>query len=113
MNESIQKAKALFAPVPHVQLGSFPTPFYKLENMSKALGVNLYIKRDDFTGMNLFGGNKIRKLENSCWEMPFAKGCKAVRHLRRDTVEPRDGNRLRLPPLRIGADFVSDCGCKA
>ena len=52
MNESIQKAKALFAPVPHVQLGFFPTPFYKLENMSKALGVNLYIKRDDFTGMN-------------------------------------------------------------
>ena len=49
MNESIQKAKALFAPVPHVQLGFFPTPFYKLENMSKALGVNLYIKRDDFT----------------------------------------------------------------
>ena len=36
MNESIQKAKALFAPVPHVQLGFFPTPFYKLENMSKA-----------------------------------------------------------------------------
>ena len=63
MNESIQKAKTLFAPVPHVQLGFFPTPFYKLENMSKALGVNLYITRDDITGMNLFGGNKIRKLE--------------------------------------------------
>ena len=63
MNETIQKAKALFAPVPRVQLGFFPTPFYKLERMSKELGVNLYIKRDDFTGMNLFGGNKTRKLE--------------------------------------------------
>ena len=63
MNENIQNAKALFAPVPRVQLGFFPTPFYKLERMSKELGVNLYIKRDDFTGMNLFGGNKIRKLE--------------------------------------------------
>ena len=76
MNESIQKAKALFAPVPHVQLGFFPTPFYKLENMSKALGVNLYIKRDDFTGMNLFGGNKIRKLEFLLGDA-VAKGCKA------------------------------------
>ncbi len=77
MNESIQKAKALFAPVPHVQLGFFPTPFYKLDNMSKALGVNLYIKRDDFTGMNLFGGNKIRKLEFLLGDA-VAKGCKAV-----------------------------------
>ena len=77
MNESIQKAKALFAPVPHVQLGFFPTPFYKLDNMSKALGVNLYIKRDDFTGMNLFGGNKIRKLEFLLGDA-IAKGCKAV-----------------------------------
>ena len=77
MTESIQKAKALFAPVPHVQLGFFPTPFYKLENMSKALGVNLYIKRDDFTGMNLFGGNKIRKLEFLLGDA-IAKGCKAV-----------------------------------
>ena len=43
MNENIQNAKALFAPVPRVQLGFFPTPFYKLERMSKELGVNLYI----------------------------------------------------------------------
>ncbi len=77
MNETIQKAKALFAPVPRVQLGFFPTPFYKLERMSKELGVNLYIKRDDFTGMNLFGGNKIRKLEFLLGDA-MAKGCKAV-----------------------------------
>ena len=31
--------------------------------MSELLGVNLFIKRDDFTGVNLFGGNKVRKLE--------------------------------------------------
>ena len=76
MNETIQKAKALFAPVPRVQLGFFPTPFYKLERMSKELGVNLYIKRDDFTGMNLFGGNKIRKLE---FLLGDAKECKIGR----------------------------------
>ena len=61
MNESIQKAKALFAPVPHVQLGFCPTPFYKLDNMSKALGVNLYIKRDDFTGRSGVGNGSWRK----------------------------------------------------
>ena len=45
------------------ELGFFPTPFYKLENLSRQLGITLFIKRDDFTGQNLFGGNKIRKLE--------------------------------------------------
>lgn len=41
-----------------LNLGCFPTPFHKLENIKK----NLYIKRDDMTGVGL-GGNKIRKLE--------------------------------------------------
>ena len=77
MNEKIQEAKARFASIPHVKLGFFPTPFYKLENMSRALGVNLYIKRDDFTGMNLFGGNKIRKLEYLLGDA-VAKGCTSV-----------------------------------
>jgi len=40
-----------------------PTPFYKLENLSRALGgPQIYIKRDDLTGL-AFGGNKSRKLE--------------------------------------------------
>ena len=105
MNENIQNAKALFAPVPRVRLGFFPTPFYKLERMSKELGVNLYIKRDDFTGMNLFGGNKIRKLEFLLGDA-MAKGCKAVVTY----GEPCDGDGLCLPPLRAGPDFVSDGG---
>ena len=48
-----------FAKVP---LGIFPTPIRKLSNISKLLGTNVYIKRDDLTGLGL-GGNKIRKLE--------------------------------------------------
>lgn len=48
---------------PKAELGFFPTPFYRLNNLSEKLGVELYIKRDDFTGASLFGGNKIRKLE--------------------------------------------------
>jgi D-cysteine desulfhydrase/L-cysteate sulfo-lyase len=40
-----------------------PTPFYKLENLSRLLdGPEIFIKRDDLTGF-AFGGNKSRKLE--------------------------------------------------
>ena len=60
---SYQEAKALLAAKPRVRLGFFPTPFYRLDNLSRELGVELWIKRDDFSGMNLFGGNKVRKLE--------------------------------------------------
>lgn len=45
-----------------VPLGIFPTPIQKLDNISRALGVQVYVKRDDMTGLGL-GGNKIRKLE--------------------------------------------------
>ena len=47
---------------PRVSLGIFPTPVQKLENISKALLTNVFIKRDDLTGIGL-GGNKVRKLE--------------------------------------------------
>ena len=45
-----------------IHLASLPTPLYKMENISKLLGRNIYIKRDDMTGVAL-GGNKVRKLE--------------------------------------------------
>ncbi len=49
--------------VPHFQLGFFPTPLHRLNNLSKEFpGINLFIKRDDQTGL-AFGGNKTRKLE--------------------------------------------------
>ena len=47
---------------PRISLGILPTPIHKLENISRFLGRNIYIKRDDMTGLGL-GGNKIRKLE--------------------------------------------------
>ena len=47
---------------PRVALGVFPTPIQKLENTSKLLRTNVYVKRDDLTGLGL-GGNKTRKLE--------------------------------------------------
>ncbi|KLN61805.1 cytochrome C biogenesis protein CcmE [Kiloniella spongiae] len=48
---------------PRIKLGHFPTPLEKLENLTRALdGPNIYIKRDDCTGLAT-GGNKTRKLE--------------------------------------------------
>ncbi len=61
--KTCEEVKAMLAQKPKVFLGFFPTPFYKLDRLSGELGINLYIKRDDFTGQSLFGGNKIRKLE--------------------------------------------------
>lgn len=47
---------------PRLSLGIFPTPIHKLENISRLLDREVYIKRDDMTGLGL-GGNKVRKLE--------------------------------------------------
>ena len=47
---------------PRVTLGLFPTPIQRLENVSRRFGANVYLKRDDLTGLGL-GGNKVRKLE--------------------------------------------------
>jgi len=45
-----------------IELARTPTPLEKLARTSAALGVEVWIKRDDLTGAEL-SGNKIRKLE--------------------------------------------------
>lgn len=45
-----------------ISLGLFPTPVHRLDNISRLLGAQVYVKRDDLTGLGL-GGNKVRKLE--------------------------------------------------
>ena len=47
---------------PRLTLGLFPTPIQRLENLSRMLGIELWVKRDDLSGLGL-GGNKVRKLE--------------------------------------------------
>jgi D-cysteine desulfhydrase len=49
-------------PIPRVELAHAPTPLLKLERLSAELGVELWVKRDDLTGL-LETGNKVRKLE--------------------------------------------------
>lgn len=63
MKKQIRDVISLLESVPRVKLGFFPTPLHKLDKLSEKLGVNIYIKRDDLTGISQFGGNKIRKLE--------------------------------------------------
>lgn len=41
---------------------NLPTPLEYLKNISEELGIKLYLKRDDMTGLGM-GGNKLRKLE--------------------------------------------------
>jgi D-cysteine desulfhydrase len=45
-----------------VELALTPTPILKLDRLSRELGVELCLKRDDLTGL-LESGNKVRKLE--------------------------------------------------
>lgn len=47
---------------PRVELGHRPTPLELLNNVSAEFGTNVWIKRDDCTGL-AFGGNKSRQLE--------------------------------------------------
>ena len=47
---------------PRVRLGHVPTPLDAAPSLGAALGVELWIKRDDCTGL-AFGGNKVRQLE--------------------------------------------------
>lgn len=62
--------------LPQVHLGVFPTPFYKLENISAQYGRNIWMKRDDMCGVAL-GGNKVRKLEFLLADAK-AQGCDTV-----------------------------------
>jgi D-cysteine desulfhydrase len=50
-------------PIPaRSSLARLPTPVQKLERLSAELGLELWVKRDDQTGLEL-SGNKVRKLE--------------------------------------------------
>ncbi|MBW1877954.1 MAG: D-cysteine desulfhydrase family protein [Deltaproteobacteria bacterium] len=45
-----------------LELARLPTPIQYLERLSSWLGAEVYVKRDDLTGLGL-SGNKVRKLE--------------------------------------------------
>lgn len=47
---------------PRIRLGTFPTPLQPAPRLSEEIGVEIWLKRDDLTGLGL-GGNKVRGLE--------------------------------------------------
>lgn len=47
---------------PRIRLGTLPTPLLPAPRLSAAVGVEIWFKRDDLTGLGL-GGNKVRGLE--------------------------------------------------
>ncbi len=121
---------ARIAGFPRVSLVHRPTPFRKLERLSRELGgPEIWIKRDDLTGF-AFGGNKSRKLEfiipdvlarragvlvtwagiQSNWAMQTAAACRMfgirpvlVLFKTRDAAPEDDGNLL-LDRI-LGADI--------
>ena len=54
--------ESLVKDFPRVRLGHTPTPLELLNNVSAEFGTNVWIKRDDCTGL-AFGGNKTRQLD--------------------------------------------------
>lgn len=61
------------ASINRIKLANLPTKIERLNRLSEQLGKNIYIKRDDQTGME-FSGNKIRKLEY-CVAEALDKNC--------------------------------------
>src|SRR5690349_23732855 len=50
------------APPARLELALAPTPILRLDRLSRRLGVEVHVKRDDLTGL-LESGSKVRKLE--------------------------------------------------
>ncbi len=63
MKEARQAALTALHALDKEPLGFYPTPLHRLAKLSEMTGVEIWIKREDFSGVSLFGGNKIRKLE--------------------------------------------------
>jgi D-cysteine desulfhydrase len=107
-------------PIPRVELAYTPTPLLKLERLSADLGVELWVKRDDLTGLLETGGT-VRKLEFLVGEAlaqradtlitcgaPQSDGCRAV-----TAVAARLGLRAMLalegpPPAETDGNLLLD-----
>ena len=87
---------AMAIPPAKVPLILAPTPLHKLEFLSKDLGLDLWIKRDDLTGF-AFGGNKGRKLELTTFRVePVSRGGRGHQMVKKDKVKA-----LPQPPVFV------------
>ncbi|MEE2726511.1 MAG: pyridoxal-phosphate dependent enzyme, partial [Candidatus Latescibacterota bacterium] len=71
--------RARLKTLPRLDLASLPTPLQKLSRLSRHIdGPNVYVKREDLTGMAL-GGNKIREFEFQIAQA-VERGCDVLVH---------------------------------
>jgi len=76
--------------IARVSLGHFPTPLQELPRLRSQLGgPQLFVKRDDLTGLGL-GGNKLRKLEYAMAEALAQRATTVI------TVGGPQSNHVRL-----------------
>ncbi|MCC6025257.1 MAG: D-cysteine desulfhydrase family protein [Desulfurococcaceae archaeon] len=88
---------------PRFRLVDLPTPIERAVNLSRELGIELYVKRDDVMGLAL-GGNKARKLEFVLADA-LSRGCDVV-----VTRGATHSNHVRLTAAaarRAGLDFYA------
>ena len=98
---------------PRVHFGLYPTPIHRLNNISRLLGTNVWIKRDDLIGVGL-GGNKVRKLEflladakKQGAEIVFTTGGAQSNHA---MLTAACANRIGMEPILIlKKRGVTDC----
>jgi tryptophan synthase beta subunit len=48
----LDELEQLFNRLPRKNIGFYPTSFHKLENLSRARGINLFLKREDMAGLH-------------------------------------------------------------
>jgi L-cysteate sulfo-lyase len=48
---------------PRARIGFYPTPFHRLDNLSRKYKVNLFMKREDMAGPGALSGSKVRVAE--------------------------------------------------
>ena len=92
---------------PRIRLGHLPTPLDPAPRISaRRLGVELWIKRDDCTGL-AFGGNKVRQLEFYLGEEQ-ARGERVPVH---GICVRREASRQRPRVERRAAELAAMIGC--
>jgi D-cysteine desulfhydrase len=92
---------SLFPALPRTALATLPTPLLAAPRLSEATGAEVWIKRDDLTGL-LLGGNKARKLEFLCGEA-LAQGA--------DTLVTGGGSGSNHVQLTAAATARLGLGC--
>ena len=83
---------------PRLSLARTPTPIEPLPALSQALGVELWVKRDDLTDTPM-SGNKLRKLE-FLFADARAQGCTAV--ITTGGVQSNHARATAIAAVRLG-----------